>query len=127
MLKKPQKRSLTKMWARAYKDCRVFKQTRIGITQAEIQKLLTVGVGSGIEKAGALLEAGGVAIVPVDPTKVLSVSNSALVSTNTRSVLMKQWKRSGEDEYCKTLQGSEASEETISERDPIVLLCQPCN
>jgi hypothetical protein len=117
----PQK-SLTKVWARAYKDCRVFKQTRIGITQAEISKLL-----GRMEKSGALSDAGETAIVLEDPTKVLSVSNSALVAISTRSSLMKQWKRPGKDEYCKILQGREASEETISERDPVALVCQPCN
>ena len=122
MRNNPQKKSLTKVWARAYKDCRVFKQTRIAITQAEISKLL-----DRIEKTGTVLETGEIALVPADPTKVLSVSNSALVETSTRSVLIKQWKRSGKDEYCKILQGSDASEETISEREPIALLCQPCN
>jgi hypothetical protein len=80
-----------------------------------------------MEKSGALSDAGEPAIVLEDPTKVLSVSNSALVAISTRSSLMKQWKRPGKDEYCKILQGREASEETISERDPVALVCQPCN
>jgi hypothetical protein len=115
-----QKKLLTKVWPRAYKES--FKQTRFVITQAEISELLC-----GIEKTGALSEAGEIALVPADPTKVLSVSNSALVSISTRSVLMKQWKRSGKHEYCKILQGSDVSEETISEREPVALLSQPCN
>jgi hypothetical protein len=122
MRNNPQKRSLSKVWARAYKDSRVFKQTRIAITQAEISKIL-----GGMGKTGALSEAVEIALVPADPTKVLSVSNSALVSISTRRALMKQWKRSGTDEYCALLSGSYASEATISERDPVALLCQPCN
>ena len=90
MLKVPHKRALNQVWARAYKDSRLFKQTRIALTQAEIAKILAVVVADGKEKAGAAYEAGGIAVVPVDPNKVLSASNSALVATSTRSVLMKQ-------------------------------------
>jgi hypothetical protein len=90
MLSEPQKRALNQVWGRAYKDSRLFKQTRIAITQAEIGKILAVWVAGGIEKNGVLYEAGGVALVPADPTKVLSASNSAIVATSTRSVLMKQ-------------------------------------
>jgi hypothetical protein len=116
MLSDPQKRALNQVWARAYKDSRFFKQTRIAITQTEIAKILAAGVLSGIEKTGVLYAAGGVAIVPADPTKVLSVSNLALVTPSTRRVLMKQWKSSGEEGYCKLLPGSNASEEGFSER-----------
>jgi hypothetical protein len=121
MLEDPQKRVLTQVWSRAYKDCKVFKQTRIAFTQAEIGKLLAFVVAGGIEKIGVLSEVGGIAVVPVDPTKLLSASNSALVATSTRSVLMKQWTRFGKEEYCKLLQDSNASGEAISERTPLTL------
>jgi hypothetical protein len=111
MLSDPQKRMLNQVWGRAYKDSRLFKQTRIAITQTEIGKILAVWVAGGIEKNGVLCEAGGVAIVPVDPTKVLSASNSAIVATSTRSVLMKRWKHLGKAEYCKLLEGSNELEE----------------
>ena len=111
----------TQVWARAYTDSRLFQQTRIAITQTEIAKILSGGGVGGIEKTGVLYAAGGVAIVPADPTKVLSVSNSALVATSTRSVLMKHWKKLGREGYCKLLPGSNASEETFSERTPITL------
>ena len=126
MLSDPQKRALNQVWGRAYKDSRLFKQTRISITQAEIGKILAVWVAGGIEKNGGLYEAGGVAIVPADPTKVLSASNSAIVASSTRSVLMKQWKRFGKTEYCKLLLERNALEEAISERTPLTL-SQPCN
>jgi len=121
MLSDPNKRALNQVWARAYKDSRLFKQTRIAITQTEIAKILSGGVVGGIEKTGVLYAAGGVAIVPVDPTKVLSVSNLALVLTSTRSPLMKQWKKMGKEGYCKLLTGSNASEEAFSERTPLTL------
>jgi hypothetical protein len=126
MLSDPQKRALNQVWGRAYKDSRLFKQTRIAITQAAIGKILAVWVAGGIEKNGGLYEAGGVAIVPADPTKVLSASNSAIVASSTRSVLMKQWKRFGKTEYCKLLLERNALEEAISERTPLTL-SQPCN
>jgi hypothetical protein len=121
MLKDPHKRALNQVWARAYKDSRLFKQTRIALTQAEIAKILAGVVADGIEKTSVLSEAGGIAIVPADPNKVLSASNSALVATSTRSVLMKQWKHFGKEEYCKILQGSNASEEAISEQTPLTV------
>ena len=126
MLKKPRKRALNQVWARAYKDSRLFKQARIAITQAEIAKILAGVVADGIEKTSVMSEAGGIAIVPADPNKVLSASNSALVTTSTRSVLMKQWKRFGKAEYCKLLMERNALEEAISERTPLPC-SQPCN
>ena len=121
MLSDPQKRVLNQVWARAYKDSRLFKQTRIAITQTEIAKILAGGGVGGIEKTGVLYAAGVVAIVPADPTKVLSVSNLALVAPSTRRVLMKQWKGFGKEGYCKLLTGSNASEEAFSERTPLTL------
>jgi hypothetical protein len=126
MLEDPQKRVLKQVWSRAYKDCKVFKQTRIAITQAEIGKLLAVVVAGGIEKTGVLSEVGGIAVVSLDPTKLLSASNSALVATSTRSALMKKWKSFGKEDFCKILRGSNGSEETISERTPLTL-GHPCN
>jgi hypothetical protein len=98
----PEKMLLTKVWARAYKDRGVFKQTRIAITQTEIGDLL--------RELDVTLSHGEIALVPTDPTVILSVSNSALVSINTRNALMKKWKNSGKDEYCKLLQENDASE-----------------
>ena len=99
------------MWGRAYADCRIFQQSRIAITQAEIGNILAVWVADGTGKNSVLYEAGCVVIVPVDPTKALAVSNSAIVATTTRRVLMKQWKKTGKEMYCKTLQGIHASEQ----------------
>ena len=96
MLSDPKKRALNQIWSRAFKDSKFFQQTRIAITQTEISKILAVGVAGGTEKTGDLYEAGGVAIVPMDPRKVLSVSNLALVATSARIVLMKQWQKNWE-------------------------------
>ena len=103
MLSNPQKHALNKLWARCYKDCRLFGQTRIGIKQAEIDQLLKVGVADELEKNVVLYEnlARGFAIVPVDPTKVLCISNAALVTPNTRKLLVKRWKQLGKEEYCR--------------------------
>jgi hypothetical protein len=105
MLSNPQKRALNKVWARCYKDCSLFEQTRIGIKQAEIDELIKVGVVDEIEKNGVLYEnlAKGIAVVPIDPTNILNISNAVLVSPNTRKLLMKRWKRLGKEEYCKLL------------------------
>ena len=105
MLSNPKKHALNKVWARCYKDCRLFGQTRIGIKQAEIDQLLKVGVANELEKNVVLYEnlARGFAVVPVEPTKVLCISNAALVTPNTRKLLVKRWKRLGKEEYCKLL------------------------
>jgi len=103
----PRKRALHQVWGRAYTDARFFEQPRIAITQAEINEILTCSVADGIDKDGV----EGVAIVPADPTKTLSASNSAIVTTSTRRVLMKQWKKLGTAGYCKLLHGSNASGE----------------
>ena len=105
MLSNPQKRALNKVWARCYKDCSVFEQTRIGIKQAEIDQLLRVGVVEEKGQNGLLYEnlAKGIAVVPVDPTKVLSICNAVLVTPDTRKLLKKMWKRSGKEEYGKLL------------------------
>jgi hypothetical protein len=105
ILQNPQKRALSKVWARAYKDCRRFEQPRIGITQAEINHLLTVGVVDEIKENVVLYDnlAKRVAVVPVDPTKLLCMSNATLVATNTRTLLLKQWKLLGKENYCKLL------------------------
>jgi hypothetical protein len=106
MLSNPQKHALNKVWARCYKDCRLFKQTGVGIKQAEIDKLLEVSVATETEKNVVLYEnlARAIAVVPVDPTKLLCISNAALVTPYTRKLLVKRWKRSGKQEYCRLLE-----------------------
>jgi len=44
-----------------------------------------------------------VAVIPIDPSKVLCVSNAVLVATSTRKLLLKQWKRLGKEAYSKLL------------------------
>jgi hypothetical protein len=106
MFSNPQKRALHKVWARCYKDCSLFQQTGIGIKQSEIDQLLKVGVADEIEKNVGLYEklARVIAVVPVDPTKLLCISNAALVSPSTRKLLVKRWKRFGKEEYSKLLE-----------------------
>jgi hypothetical protein len=117
MLQNPQKRALSKVWGRAYKDCRRFEQKGIGITQAEIDKLLTVSGADEIGDNFALYEtlARGVAVVPVNPTKILCTSNAALVGISTRKLLLKQWRLFGKAEYCKLLK----KEQSYLSMDPI--------
>ena len=116
MLRDPRKRALHRLWSRAYKDAKFFKQPRVAITQAEIGQLLTGGMVSGAGKHGELLTAGGFAIVPRDPTEVLSLSNSAIVPTSARRVLMKRWKGFGKEGFCTLLQCGDASVEAIGEQ-----------
>ena len=105
MLNKPQKRALHKLWARCYKDCSLFQQTGVGIKQGEIDQLLKLGLTDEIETNDGLYEklAQSTAIVPIDPTKLLCISNAVLVSPKTRALLMKQWKRLGPEEYSNSL------------------------
>lgn len=105
MLSNPKKRALAKVWARGYKDCRVFEQTHIGVNQSEIDQLLQVGVVDEIGKNVVLYEnvAEGIALVPIDPTNVLCISNAVLVTPATRKLLMSRWKRFGKEGYCKLL------------------------
>jgi hypothetical protein len=105
MLSNPQKGALHKVWARCYKDCRSFQQTGIGITQGEIDRLLKVWVVDEIENDAGLYAnlARRLAVIPVDPTKILCISNAALVSLSTRKLLVKRWKQFGPEEYSKSL------------------------
>ena len=93
------------MWARAYTDRRRFEQPRIGIKQAEIDQLLTVGVADEMRDNVLLYQnlAKRVAVIPIDPSKVLCMSNVAVVATSTRKLLLKQWKRLGKEAYSKLL------------------------
>jgi len=105
MLMNPQKRALSKVWARAYTDRKRFEQPRIGIKQAEIDQLLTVGVVDEMRDNVILYEklAKRVAVVPTDPSKILCMSNVAVVAMSTRKLLLKQWKRLGKEAYSKLL------------------------
>jgi len=118
MLSDPQKRALHQLWGRAFKDSKLFKQPRIAITQAEIAKILAFAAPGGVGKSGVLYAAKVFAIVPSDPTKALSAANSALVSTSTRSLLMRQWKLFGKEGYCEHLTGGNGSAGANSERTP---------
>ena len=107
MLSNPQKRALHKVWARCYKDCRLFQQKGIGIKQGEIHQLVKVRVADEIENNNVGFYANlarGIAVVPVDPTKLLCISNAALVSPSTRKLLVKRWKRFGQEDYSKLLE-----------------------
>ena len=44
-----------------------------------------------------------VAVIPIDPSKVLFMSNVAVVATSTRKLRRKQLKRLGKDAYSKLL------------------------
>ena len=106
MLKDPRKRALNKVWGRAYDDSRKFTHARIELKQFDIDRLLTTSVAEEVEKNVSLYQklANEIAVVPVDPSKVLCKLNSAIVATRTRRLLIKQWKKFGKEEYCKLLQ-----------------------
>lgn len=105
MLKNPRKRALNKVWGRAYEDSRQFKHARIDIKQGDIDRLLTASVAEEVEENGSLDQklANEMAVVPVDPTKVLCKSNSVIVANRTRRLLIKQWKKFGKEKYCQLL------------------------
>jgi len=117
MLTNPRKRALNKVWGRAYDDSRKFKQLRIDLKQAEIDRLFTANVVDEVTENVSLYEklANENAVVPVDPTKVLCKSNSAIVACRTRKLLIKQWKLFGKDEYCRLFK----KEQTYSSMHPI--------
>ena len=105
MSKDPRKRALNLMWGRAYDDSRKFKHARIELKQADIDRLLTADVAEEVEENVAIYQklANELAVVPVDPTKVLCKLNSTIVASRTRRLLIKQWKLFGKEEYCKSL------------------------
>jgi hypothetical protein len=106
MLKDPRKRALNLVWGRAYEDSRKFKHARIELKQADIDRLLTASVAEEVGENVSLYQklANEMAVVPVDPTKVLCKLNSAIVAARTRRILIKQWKLFGKDKYCNLLQ-----------------------
>jgi hypothetical protein len=105
MLRNPQKGALSKIWAMAYKDRKQFQQTRVGIKQDDIDNLLIAGVADEMRENTALYTelAKRVAVVPVNPSKILCVSNAILVTTGTRKLILKQLKLLGTNAYCKSL------------------------
>ena len=107
-LSDPRKHALSKMWGRCYDDSKQFKQKRIDIKQDEIDELLKQFeyVQDEIDDEGSPYEVipHEIAIVPVEPTKMLSKSNAALVEATTRKALMRQLKNMGTEGYCRLLQ-----------------------
>jgi hypothetical protein len=94
MLSNPKKRMLHHLWNKAYRDRYAFNQTKVAIKHEDIVKIL-----NGHETHV------GIAVVPIDPTKIMDPSNMEIVSSETRIQLMKVWKSLGEVEYCTMLHG----------------------
>lgn len=113
MLRDPKKRALSEILARAFKDRRRFQQTRLCIKQADIDHLSFIGVADELGQNVALYTnlAKRVAVVPINPAKVLCSSNAI----GTWKILLKQLKLLGKDAYCKSLQ----KEQSYLTMDPI--------
>jgi len=75
-----------------YIDNRIFKHSSIGLTKAEIE-ILT--------KSKSQSELFHFALLPVDPTKIMSVDNVVLVSREKRDKMMKFFKSNNKEKYEK--------------------------
>ena len=88
----PQRSRLWLLWKRCWTDARtVFKQTRVGIVQGDIEALLR-GV-----------QGDGVSVMPADPTRVLCTKNAVLVQTPKRPQLVRAWRAGGAEGYALEL------------------------
>jgi hypothetical protein len=82
MLAKPQKRLLSRLWMQCYKDRLVFGHARVELTQAELAGLLEAAAAGDDETAS------GLAVLPKDPRRPLSLSNAVLASREARAKML---------------------------------------
>ena len=79
LLMKPCKRLLARLWMQSYKDRRVFGHSRIALRQADIDTMID---------AAEITQAGQLAVIPINPSQILSVGNAVLASKQARRELI---------------------------------------
>jgi hypothetical protein len=128
------KRIMFRLWGKAYDDCKRLNiawrtlddidaqpknRAHISITQREIEQLLGMATAmatdySSTEVQGGPMEfAKGIAVVPVNPKEVLSISNAALVPNTTKRQLFRSWKQDGLEGYINHFHEAESNTKRV--------------
>ena len=98
------KRRLWLLWKRAWNDARtVFKQSRVGLVQSDIDALLE-DLELGVD-GDALLD--NISVLPVDPTRLLCKDNARLVDKLARRQLVQAFRKGGAARYALELSAME--------------------
>jgi hypothetical protein len=131
MLSDPKTRILSRLWNKAYDDaarwraCRTLQageaqpkeHANVAITQREIGHLLlctsTDFSVTGMLSDNPLRIARHIAIVPVNPTEVLSLANAALVSDTLKRQLFRAFKLGGLEGYTKSILQAEKNSKSV--------------
>ena len=79
-----------------YTDRAVFNQSHVGLTQGDIEKLLTMG-------SYTVSDSAGLAVVPLDPRIPLCIENAVLVTRERRRKLLRILAKSGPDDYLEEM------------------------
>jgi hypothetical protein len=120
------KRILFRLWGKAYDDSKRFNgawktlddvagrpmnHAFISITQREIEQLLCMATDfSSMAVDDHPMEfARRIAVVPVNPKEVLSLSNAALVPNTVKRQLFRSWKLDGLEGYTNLFHEAECS------------------
>jgi len=118
------KRIMFRLWGKAYDDCKRFNRAwrtlddidaqpknhaHISITQREIEQLLCTATDYSVKGMydNPMRIARQIAVVPVNPTEVLSLSNAALVPNTVKRQLFRAWKLGGLEGYTKSIREAE--------------------
>ena len=83
-----------------YTDRAVFNQSHVGLTQADIEKLLTIG-------SYTISDSAGLAIIPRDPRVPLCIENAVLVTRERRRKLLGILAECGPDDYLEQMKEGE--------------------
>jgi hypothetical protein len=123
------KRIMFRLWGKAYDDSKRFNRAWrtlddvdgrptnhafIAITQREIEQLLCTATDySSMAVYDQPMEfARRIAVVPVNPKEVLSLSNAALVPNTVKRQLLRSWKLDGLEGYTNLFHEAECSVES---------------
>ena len=124
------KRILFRLWGKAYDDSKRFScawrpvqdgeaqsnnLADISITQREIEQFLIAATNYSSKDvyANPMAFARRIAVVPINPTKVLSLSNAALVTNVFKRQLFQVWKLNGLHGYTSVFSKAEGSNKEV--------------
>jgi len=117
-------RILFRLWGKAYDDSKRFSRAwktlydcetqpkdhaNVSITQREIEQLLCTATDYSVKGMynNPTRIARQIAVVPVNPTEILSLSNAALVPNTVKRQLFRAWKLGGLEGYTKSIREAE--------------------
>ena len=87
---------IQRLWSMLYTDRAVFNQSHVGLTQADIGNLLTMG-------SYTVSDSAGLAVVPLDPRIPLCIENAVLVTRERRRKLLGILAKCGPDDYLEEM------------------------